>query len=93
MQYDYAKDIFDELKNVEGKATFEGSETVIDYFVLLPKEELGDFSLEGFLKQYAANTSFEIEGNHELAYTIIGINAQIPEYTDDGDYLAKLTIW
>ena len=93
MTYDYAKDIFDELKNVEGKATIEGSETVIDYFVLLPKEELDDFSLSGFLKQYTANTSFEIEGNHDLAYTIIGINAAAAEYTDDADYLAKLTIW
>jgi hypothetical protein len=93
MIYDYAKDIFDELKNFEGKATFEGSETVIDYFVLLPKEELDDFSLPGFLEQYTANTSFEVEGNHNLAYTIIGINTATPDYTDDSDYLAKLTIW
>ncbi|WP_162927013.1 hypothetical protein [Flavobacterium psychrotrophum] len=93
MTYDYAKDIFDELKNYEGKATFEGSETGIDYFVLLPKEELDDFSLAGFLEQYTANTSFEVEGNHSLAYTIIGINATLPDYTDDADYLAKLTVW
>lgn len=93
MNYDYAKDIFDALKNVEGKATFEGSETVIDFFVLLPKEELDDFSLSGFLEQYDANTSFEVEGNHNIAYSIIGINTEIPDYTDDADYLAKLTIW
>lgn len=92
MQYDYAKSVFDELKNFEGKVTFEGSNVVIDYFVLMPKPELGDFSLPGFLSEYNANTSFEIEGGHGQAFTIIGINRELPDYTDDADYLAKLTV-
>lgn len=93
MQYEEAKDIFDELKNFDGKATFKGEETIIDYFVLLPKPELEDFNLKGFLEQYSSSSSFEIEGNHDEAYTIIGINTSKPDYFTDADYLAKLTVW
>ena len=93
MKYQEAKDIFDELKNFEGRATFKGEETIIDYFVLLPKPELEDFDIRGFLDQYTSTSSFEIEGNHNEAYTIIGINDQKPAYFSDADYLAKLTVW
>ncbi|MFP9113760.1 hypothetical protein ACLI1A_07440 [Flavobacterium sp. RHBU_3] len=92
MQYDYAKSVYDELKNFEGKATFEGSDVVIEYFVLMPKPELEDFSLPGFLDEYKANSSFEIEGPHDIAYTIIGISTHPREYTDDADYLARLIV-
>lgn len=93
MKYQEAKDIFDELKNYEGKATFEGETTVIEYFVLLPKPELEDFDLKGFLDKYTASGSFEVEGDHKLAYTIIGNNTNKPDYFTDADYLAKLTVW
>lgn len=92
MKYEYAKSVFDELKNFEAKATMPGSETVIEFFVLMPKAELEDFSLEGFLGQYTANTSFEIEGNHNGSYTIIGINSSNREYTTDADYLARMVV-
>jgi hypothetical protein len=36
MNYDNAKDAFDELKNLDGKISFKGENTLIDYFVLLP---------------------------------------------------------
>jgi len=93
MKYQEAKDIFDELKNFEGRATFKGEETVIDYFVLMPKAELEDFDVKVFLGQYTTSSSFEIEGNHKEAYTLIGINEAKPDFFADADYLAKLTVW
>lgn len=92
MKYEYAKSVFDELKNFEAKAAMPGSETVIDFFVLMPKAELEDFSLEGFLDLYTANTSFEIEGNHNVSYTIIGVSTNNHEYTTDADYLARMVV-
>jgi hypothetical protein len=93
MNYENAKDTFDELKNFEGRATFKGKETVIEYFVLLPRTELEDFSLERFLDHYTASGSFEIEGDHDAKYTIIGINAAKRIYSDDADYFARLLVW
>ena len=93
MKYDYAKDAFEELKNFEGKADFQGEETTIEYFVLLPKDNLDNFNLEAFLDQYTASGSFELEGDHNDKYTIIGINAKEMKYTNDTDYLLKLLVW
>jgi hypothetical protein len=93
MKYDNAKDAFEELKNFEGKADFKGEETIIEYFVLLPKENLHDFNLEAFLDQYTSSGSFEVGGDHDETYTIIGINAAEGKYTDDTDYLLKLLVW
>lgn len=93
MNYDNAKDAFEELKNFEGKADFQGEETIIDYFVLLPKDNIDDFNLETFLSQYTASGSFEIEGDHDVKYTIIGINKEVRKYSNDIDYFLKLLVW
>lgn len=94
MKYQDAQDVFEELKNFEGKATFKGEETVIDYFVLLPKSEIEDFDINNFIERYQASTSFEIEGSHEgEAYTILGISIQEEKYSNDVDYFMKLLVW
>ncbi|WP_294822449.1 hypothetical protein [uncultured Flavobacterium sp.] len=94
MDYQYAKDAFEELRNFDGKADFKGSQTVIDYFVLLPKSGLEGFDIETFLKTYQATGSFEVEGGHEEEkYTIIGINASERNYSNDVDYFLKLLVW
>ncbi|PZR19447.1 MAG: hypothetical protein DI539_13970 [Flavobacterium psychrophilum] len=94
MKYLDAKDVFEELKSFEGKATFKGEETVIDYFVLLPKSEMEDFDVKAFLETYEASTSFEIEGYHEKeSYTLIGITMKEERYTNDVDYFMKMIVW
>lgn len=94
MKYQNAKDVFDELKNFEGKADFKGEETVIDYFVLLPKNELAGFDKDKFLETHQSSGSFEIEGGHEEeAYTIIGVNIASKKYSNDLDYFLKLLVW
>lgn len=94
MKYLDAKDVFEELKSFEGKATFKGEETIIDYFVLLPKTELEDFDAKNFLETYEASTSFEIEGYHEKEpYTLIAINMQEERYSNDVDYFMKMIVW
>lgn len=94
MKYLNAKDVYEELKNFEGKATFKGEETVIDYFVLLPKSEIDNFSLTDFLERYQASTSFEIEGSHEdETYTLLGISIREEKYSNDVDYFMKLLVW
>jgi len=92
MTYDNAKDVFEELKNFEGKADFKGEEIIIDYFVLLPKAQLDDFNLEAFLDLYTASGSFEVEGNHDEKYTIIGINTATLRYTNDTDYFMTMLV-
>ena len=92
MNYQNAKDAFDELKNFEGKATFRGEDTVIDYFVLLPRQGVEDLNLEPFLEQYTANSSFEIEGNHDEPYTIIAINTEDMKYNNDTDYFLTMLV-
>ena len=64
MKYQTAKDAFEELKNFEGKATFQGEETKIDFFVLVPEEDAGNVNAESLTTTYNAGTSFEIEGSH-----------------------------
>jgi len=93
MTYNNAKDVFEELKNFEGKADFKGEKTIIDYFVLLPKDDVTNLNLEAFLEKYTASGSFEIEGDHDAAYTIIGINTSEMKYSDDTDYFMKLLVW
>ncbi|AWH83687.1 hypothetical protein HYN59_00505 [Flavobacterium album] len=94
MDYQYAKDAFEELKNFEGKADFKGADTVIDYFVLLPKKEVEDIDINAFLETHQASGSFEIEGGHEdEKYTIIGINVAKAAYSNDVDYFMKLLVW
>jgi len=94
MKYQNAKDVFEELKNFEGKATFQGEETVIEYFVLLPKDELAEFDINRFIELHRASGSFEIEGSHEgEEYTLIGVNATDGRYSDDVDYFMKLLVW
>ena len=94
MKYQNAKDVFEELKNFEGKATFKGEETVIEYFVLLPKDELAGFDIKQFIATHKSTGSFEIEGAHEdEAYTLIGINATENKYSNDVDYFLKLLVW
>jgi hypothetical protein len=94
MKYLDAKDVFEELKSFEGKATFKGENTIIDYFVLMPKTEIEDFDVKTFLETYQASTSFEIEGYHEKEpYTLIGINIDEERSTNDVDYFMKLIVW
>ncbi|MCW4467420.1 hypothetical protein OGH69_00435 [Flavobacterium sp. MFBS3-15] len=94
MDYQYAKDAFDELKNFEGKADFKGTDTVIDYFVLLPKSALDGFDIRDFLATHQSTGSFEIEGGHEdEKYTLIGISTARKEYSNDVDYFLKLLVW
>lgn len=94
MKYLDAKDVFEELKSFEGKATFKGENTIIDYFVLMPKTEIEDFDAKTFLETYQASTSFEIEGYHEKEpYTLIGINIDEERSTNDVDYFMKLIVW
>lgn len=94
MDYQYAKDAFEELKNFEGKADFKGSDTVIDYFVLLPKSKLVGFDIETFLNTHQSTGSFEVEGGHEdEKYTIIGVSAVKHDYSNDVDYFLKLLVW
>lgn len=95
MEYQNAKDVFDELKNFEGKADFKGTDTVIDYFVLLPKKQVDlSFDIEAFLKTYRASGSFEVEGGHEEEeYTIIGVSLKAKDYSNDMDYFLKLLVW
>lgn len=93
MKYQNAKDAFDELKNFEGKATFKGDETVIDYFVLLPKEETASLNIKNFIEHHQATGSFEIEGDHNTEYTLLGINADTGSYSDDSDYFLQLLVW
>lgn len=92
MKYQIAKDVFEELKNFEGKATFKGEETIIDLFVLLPESEVAGLDIKEFLGHHQATTSFEVEGNHDDNYTIIGINTSLPDYTGDSDYLQLLIV-
>ena len=94
MNYQNAKDIFDELKNFEGKATFKGEDTVIDYFVLLPKDEITNLEINNFLETHQSSSSFEIEGRHDgEAYTLIGINLEEKRFSNDVDYFMKLLVW
>jgi len=94
MNYQNAKDIFDELKNFEGKATFKGEETVIDYFVLIPKDEILNFDIDKFLETHQSSGSFEIEGRHEdEAYTLIAVNSTGKKFSNDVDYFMKLLVW
>lgn len=94
MKYLDAKDAFEELKSFEGRATFKGEETVIDYFVLLPKADIKDFNVKAFLDTYQASTCFEIEGSHEgEAYTLIAINMNEERYSNDVDYFMKMIVW
>lgn len=94
MKYQDAKDAFEELKSFEGKATFKGEETLIDYFVLLPETDIENFNLPKFTDTYQASTSFEIEGSHDdEPYTIIGISMTDEKYTNDVDYFLKLLVW
>ncbi len=94
MDYQNAKDVFEELKNFEGKADFKGTDTVIDYFVLLPKKEIEGFDINAFLDIHQASGSFEVEGSHEdEKYTIIGINLAHMDYSNDVDYFMKLLVW
>lgn len=94
MKYLDAKDVYEELKSFEGKATFKGDETIIDYFVLLPKHDLDNFDINSFFDRYQASTSFEIEGSHESeSYTILGISITQEKYSNDLDYFMKLIVW
>lgn len=94
MKYQDAKDIFDELKNFEGKATFKGEEAVIDYFVLMPKDEISNFQFDKFLETHQSSGSFEIEGSHEdEPYTLIAINSEGKRFSNDVDYFMKLLVW
>ena len=94
MNYQSAKEIFDELKNFEGKATFQGSATVIDLFVLLPQKEADEINPARFLDIHNASGSFEIEGDHDDDdYTIVGINTENHEYSNDMEYFRKLLVW
>lgn len=94
MKYLDAKDVFEELKSFEGKATFKGEETIIDYFVLLPKTGIENFDVKVFLDTYQASTSFEIEGSHEdESYTLLGINMDEERYANDVDYFMKMIVW
>ena len=94
MKYLDAKDVFEELKSFEGKATFKGEDTIIDYFVLLPKTEAEDFDIATFLETYQASTSFEIEGYHQKEpYTILGISMDGKHWSDDVDYFMKMIVW
>lgn len=93
MKYQNAKDAFEELKNFEGKVTFKGEETVIDFFVLLPADEIKDLQIKDFLNNHQATGSFEVEGSHTEDYTIIGVNTSIPDYSEDSDYFLKLLVW
>jgi len=92
MTYQNAKDVFDELKNFEGKATFKGEETVIDIFVLLPKEEAANIDIKEFVDHHQATGSFEIEGDHDTEYTLLGVNTSMPAFTNDTDYLRLLIV-
>lgn len=94
MKYLDAKDTYEELKAFEGKATFKGENTFIDYFVLLPKSELDNFDIHTFFDRYQASTSFEIEGTHEdEAYTLLGVSITEERYSNDLDYFMKLIVW
>jgi hypothetical protein len=94
MKYLDAKDVFEELKSFEGRTTFKGEETVIDYFVLLPKTDMKDFDIKFFFDTYQASTSFEIEGSHEdEPYTLIGVSMNQERYSNDVDYFMKLIVW
>ena len=94
MKYQDAQDVFEELKNFEGKATFKGEETIIDYFVLLPKNEIKNFDVVNFIERYQASTSFEVEGEHEKEdYNLVGINLEESKYSYDVDYFMKLLVW
>jgi hypothetical protein len=92
MNYDNAKDAFDELKNLDGKISFKGENTLIDYFVLLPTATMDDFVIEDFLDQYTTSGSFEVEGNHDEPYTIIAINAVDKVYNNDTDYFQRMLV-
>jgi len=94
MKYLDAKDVFEELKSFEGKATFKGEDTVIDYFVLLPKADVKDLDVKVFFDTYQASTCFEIEGSHEgEPYTLIGISINEERYSNDVDYFMKMIVW
>jgi len=93
MNYENAKDAFNELKNFEGKATFKGEATVIDYFVLLPKEDVENLDLTGFLDRYDSSGSFEVEGDNNEPYTIIAINTQEERYNNDTDYFLRMLVY
>lgn len=93
MNYQEAKDLYDELKNFEGKATFKGEDTIIDLFVLLPEEDAQGLEIAGFLEQHQATGSFEIEGTHNAGYTILAINKEKEQYSNDTDYFATMIVW
>lgn len=92
MKYQNAKDAFDELKNFEGKATFKGEDTVIDLFVLLTSDEAASIDIKEFVEHYQATGSFEVEGDNDQDYTLLGVNLGRPAYTNDTDYLLLLLI-
>jgi len=93
MTYNNAKDAFEELKNFEGKADFKGEEIKIEYFVLLPKDDVANYNLEAFMEKYNSSDSFEVEGDHDASYTILGINATEMKYSNDTDYFMQLLVW
>ncbi|WP_165764676.1 hypothetical protein [Flavobacterium cyanobacteriorum] len=93
MDYQEAKDLYDELKNFEGKASFKGEDTVIDLFVLLPEEDAAALDMALFLRQHQSTGSFEISGPHNAAYTVIGINIAKQDYSNDTDYFAAMIVW
>lgn len=93
MNYQTAKDTFEELKNFEGKATFQGEETKISFFVLVPQDEAGKITHDTLTSTYNANSSFEIEGSHSQPYTILGVNAEEGKIVNDPDYFMKLLVW
>jgi hypothetical protein len=93
MKYLNAKDAFEELKNFEGKATFKGEETIIDLFVLLPQDEAKGIEIKDFLDMHQSSESFEIEGDHNGEYTLLGINLGDLKWSDDTDYFMQLLVW
>ena len=95
MDYQKAKDIYDELVKFEGEAKLPGnSDAYIDIFVLLPKNQAENIDIKEFMDVHTASGSFEIEGEHEgEEYALLGINLKTAEYTDDLDYFMKLLVW
>lgn len=93
MKYLTAKDTFEELKNFEGRAMFQGEETKISFFVLVPEDEADKVTPDTLTSTYNANSSFEIEGSHNQSYTILGVNTEEGKIVNDPDYFMKLLVW
>ena len=93
MTYDNAKDLYIELKNFEGKATFKGEDTVIDLFVLLPKSGEESIDVEKLLETHRSTEGFELEGKHSGDYTIAAINIAAKKHSTDMDYFMSLLVW